>query len=220
MTTISNVSTATTAAADKSSLSQTYNQFLKLLVTQMQNQDPLNPSDSSQFTQQLVSYSNVEQQIKSNTYLSQLVAAQGSSDLQNDIGYIGKDVVVKSDKFAYTKDATESLAYELDKTATNATVTITDANGNPVRTLAGDPASGIHAITWDGKDNNGNTLAGGIYKISVTAPDTTNTNVGVSTYVPGTVTSVVNNNGVVGLMMNGTIAIDKNDIIKIGLANA
>lgn len=214
MTTISSTTGATsTASTDRTTLSQTYDQFLKLLVTQLKNQDPLNPTDSSQFTNQLVQYSQVEQQIKTNDNLTKLINAQNDNAVQSNLKYIGNYVVAESKQVDYTS-GTQSFRYSLDKDAKSATFTITDSSGNVVRSIPAEATSGAHKLSWDGKNTNGVAVPAGIYKISITAPDANGKNVGATTYVDGKITAVTNNGGTSQLMM-GNVVIDPAKIIKI-----
>jgi flagellar basal-body rod modification protein FlgD len=160
------------AAGGMQELSGNFSTFLTLLTTQLQNQDPLNPMDSSQFTQQLVMFSQVEQQINTNNNLQTLIALNHSNALSNATSYLGKSVTVTTGNGAL-QDGGCSWRYALGADAANTTLTITNSNGQVVYSGAGETSSGGHDFAWDGKDSSGNQLPDGVYKLSVSsaAPD-------------------------------------------------
>ena len=149
-------------------LSGNFSTFLTLLTTQLQNQDPLNPMDSSQFTQQLVMFSQVEQQINTNQNLQTLIALNQANTLSNATTYLGKTVTITTGNGAL-QDGSCSWRYALGADAANTTLTITNSNGQVVYSGPGETASGGHDFTWDGKDSSGNQLPDGVYKLSVSA---------------------------------------------------
>ncbi|HEY8697798.1 MAG TPA: flagellar hook capping FlgD N-terminal domain-containing protein [Rhizomicrobium sp.] len=149
-------------------LSGNFNTFLTLLTTQLQNQDPLNPMDSSQFTQQLVEFSQVEQQIDTNKNLQTLIALGQANTLSSATNYLGKTITITTGNGAL-QDSSCSWRYALGADSSNTTLTVSDSNGKVVYSGAGETASGGHDFTWDGKDNAGNQMPDGVYKLSVTA---------------------------------------------------
>lgn len=149
-------------------LSGNFNTFLTLLTTQLQNQDPLNPMDSSQFTQQLVEFSQVEQQIDTNKNLQTLIALGQANTLSSATNYLGKTITITTGNGAL-QDSTCSWRYALGADSSNTTLTVSDSNGKVVYSGTGETASGGHDFTWDGKDNAGNQMPDGVYKLSVTA---------------------------------------------------
>ena len=170
-------------------LSGNFDTFLQLLTTQLKNQDPLSPMDSNQFTQQLVQFSQVEQQINTNTSLKTLIS-QGTSQAGTFASsYLGKKVSVTNGN-ASLSGGTANWTYNLGSTASNTTLTITDSTGRAVFTQVGATGSGDHAFSWNGKDNNGNQLADGTYKLTATAATADGTKVTTSVASAGTVTQI------------------------------
>ena len=164
--------TATASAGDAmSQLSDNFSTFLTLLTTQLKNQDPTSPMDSNEFTQQLVQYSQVEHQIDTNSNLKTLIS-QGTSQAGTfAANYLGKQVSVTNGNASLTSGQA-TWTYNLGTTAGTTTLTVSDANGKNVYTQAGETTAGNHVLTWNGKDNNGNQLADGTYKLTATATRT------------------------------------------------
>jgi flagellar basal-body rod modification protein FlgD len=163
---------ATSAQAPKTTstgLGDDLNAFLRLLTTQLQNQDPLSPLDTNQFTQQLVSFSQVEQAIKQNDQLKSLIALTSNSALTALASLVGKKVELDSPSMGMVDGNGIDFTYTLPRASKETSLTITDSGGNIVWTGAGDLTAGRHAFTWDGKDSNGNTVADGTYTLEVGA---------------------------------------------------
>ena len=156
--------------ASESSLVGTFDTFLVLLTTQLQNQDPLDPMKSEQFTQQLVQFANVEQSINTNKKLDRLVELQISSQLNSAVAYIGKTVEVVSDQLMLA-DGTAKISYGLDRNAAQTAITIIDQNGRVVRAIVGGTTAGRHEFEWDGRDSNGVTVPDGVFGFTVTSVD-------------------------------------------------
>lgn len=152
-------------AASKS-LGDNFDTFLTLLTTQLQNQDPLSPMDSNQFTQQLVEFSGVEQQINTNKNLENLVSLTQSRSSADAVGYLGKSVTLSNGKGALINGA-GTWTYALDGKAKANTLTVSDANGKTVYTTNGELSTGIHTFNWDGKDAYGNQLPDGQYTFTL-----------------------------------------------------
>lgn len=181
-------SATSTAAADQSALSGNYTMFLNLLTTQLKNQDPTNPMDSSQFTQQLVQYSQVEQQIKTNSTLGSISSSLAVANATQMLSYVGQTVTADG-ATTQLQNGSAQWSFSLDRAAT-ATVNVTDSNGNVVYTSTGSYGSGAQTFTWNGKSTSGVTQPSGTYKISVNAQDATGKAATVTTAVTGTVKGV------------------------------
>lgn len=177
------------APAAMKQLSGNFSTFLTLLTTQLKNQDPTSPMDSNAFTQQLVMYSQVEQQIGTNDNLKSLIAQGSSNAAAMTTGYLGKKVSVTNGQASLT-NGSATWTYNLKATAATTQLSITNANGVTVYTGTGDTASGNNTFTWDGKDINGNQLPDGAYKLTVTAADSAGNTVTSSVASAGTVTQI------------------------------
>jgi flagellar basal-body rod modification protein FlgD len=161
-------SSSTNSASE--ALDDTYDNFLLLLTKQLQNQDPLDPLDTAQFTQQLVSFSAVEQQINSNKSLEKLIALQSATNAFGAVGFLGNEVAIDSDKLSL-KDGKASFQYNIDRNAAGAMLRITDASGNTVLVQEANRAVGTYKVDWNGKDVFGNQLPDGQYQASVSYQD-------------------------------------------------
>jgi flagellar basal-body rod modification protein FlgD len=174
--------------AGQQNLASSYETFLTLLTAQLKNQDPTSPLDTNAFTQQLVQMTGVQQQLLSNQLLKQLVTQGQNGNVGDAIGLIGKTVTVAGTD-APLKDGKASWVYDLGKTATNATLTVTDSSGRVMWTgPAPDLTKGPHAFTWDGKGTTNGT-EGGVYTLSVAA-DANGSAVTSAISVQGLVSSV------------------------------
>lgn len=172
VTSVDSSTAATAATATQNSatkeLSSNFDTFLKLLTTQLQNQDPLSPMDSNQFTQQLVEFSQVEQQIDTNDNLQSLISIAQGRSASDAVGYLGKTVSITTGHAAL-QDGDAEWSYALGGDAASTTLTVTDANGKVVYTAPGETAAGQHLFDWDGTDSNGDPLADGVYTLNVNA---------------------------------------------------
>jgi flagellar basal-body rod modification protein FlgD len=175
-------STATQGIADN------FQTFLTLLTTQLQNQNPLDPLDTNQFTAQLVQFAGVEQQLKSNDQLKALVDLEKSAQGTQALIYVGNTVAVdgSSAKFDGTK-ATWNMNAPKDA---NTTITITNSAGQTAYTGKFTVSQRNASFSWDGKGNDGTSWPAGTYKLTATATDTSGQSVAISTEIQGVVDSV------------------------------
>lgn len=155
------------AAADAAK--EASDRFLTLLVTQLRNQDPLNPLDNAQVTTQLAQISTVSGINKLNATVASLSAAFAAGQYLQATGLVGRDVVVAGNKLTLD-EGKAPFAMAIAKDADTVTVTIKDPAGVVVRTLElGEQKSGIRSFVWDGKDAAGKALVAGDYTMSVGA---------------------------------------------------
>ena len=166
----SNASTTSKTDAAIDSLNDTYNNFLLLLTKQLQNQDPLNPMDTAQFTQQLVGFSQVEQQIASNKSLERLISLQSSTNAFNAVSFLGNEVAVDSDHVSL-KDGKAKFQYEIEHSAGQAVLSIYDSRGQVVLVQEANKGVGTYNVDWNGKDAFGNQLPDGEYRVAVSYAD-------------------------------------------------
>ncbi len=161
----------TTAAAAQNQLSSDINFFLKMLTTQLQNQDPTSPLDTNQFTQQIAQYSSVQQQVVTNSNLEKLLAANKQSGITTAVGYIGKEIETKGNT-GEVAGGQGAFSYILPKAAANVTITIKNSDGQTVFTGRGDSREGRNIAVWDGVNSiTGNQEPDGTYTIAVEATD-------------------------------------------------
>jgi flagellar basal-body rod modification protein FlgD len=183
-TTSSTVSTA----LDNTEIASNFTTFLQLLTTQLKNQNPLDPLDTNQFTQQLVQFAQVEQQMKSNDQLSSLVSLEKSAQASTALAYVGATVVVDGSTAALTNG---SATWNLNVTKpSTATITIKDSTGQNVFTATAGVNPGTQTFTWDGRGNDGRIWPAGNYTLTATAVDASNQSVAISTEVQAVVDSV------------------------------
>ena len=177
------------AAQDRQKLADDLDNFMTLLTTQLQHQDPLDPMDSTEFTSQLVQFASVEQQISQNANLETLIAAQENSQLSSVASYVGHFIEAESPNVQVYGGQAEFNYILLDDSA-GTLINIQDKNGNTVMSAKGNITQGKHGVVWDGIDLSGNKVPDGIYKLSVVAQDAAGKPVDVITTSVGVVTGV------------------------------
>lgn len=159
--------TATTKTAGTSS--ETQDRFLKLLTTQLKNQDPLNPMDNAQMTSQLAQISTVDGIERLNATLQKLLSNSVDAEAMQAASLVGHQVMVAGSGLTLT-DAGAAGGVELAAAADQVTLTIKDANGLTIRTVElGNLDAGIHNFGWDGKADSGAQAVNGAYSVSVVA---------------------------------------------------
>jgi flagellar basal-body rod modification protein FlgD len=172
----------------RSGIADNFDTFLQLLTTQLRNQNPLDPLDTNAFTQQLVQFSSVEQQLKTNEFLSALVQANTNSVQTNAVNYIGKTVSAEGVRSELV-NGKAVWNFSLDDAA-DTSVTIKDKNGNVVYTEQGELQAGVGQFTWDGKTSTGGKAPDGTYSISITGTNAEGKTVPITTEFTGVVTGV------------------------------
>lgn len=193
--------------------------FLRLLVTQLQNQDPVNPMDSSQFAAQLAQFNSVEQLINVNDSLKSMNESQQliGTGLNNTLASSlpGKTVRAASNQLMLESGGTTKVDYSLGTAASEVEITIKNASGVVVRTeTLKNKSAGDNEWTWNGKTTDGKSLPEGKYTISVAAKDGDNS-VKATTYINGTVSRVKYSSEGVQLLVNG-IFIGLGDVEEVG----
>lgn len=171
-------------------LADNFNSFLRLLTTQLKSQDPLAPMDANQFTEQLVQFTGVEQAIKTNDALGQLVSLVRADQIGRAVDYLGAEVEAKGQTLRLDGDRPATIHYELGEAATEVTIEIYDEAGKMVSTKRGEASLGAHDLSWDGRGPSGARLADGLYRVEVSATRSGGDPVPVSTAIRGIVDGV------------------------------
>ena len=215
VTTTSNYTAA--AASDTSSgleAAMGKEDFLMLLVAQLQNQDPLNPDEPTEFTAQLAQFSSLEQLFTLNDSMEALVESNNNANQMSSLGTIGKEVVYYSGSFEYTGEPVE-IGYQLDGIASEVTLEL-QRNGTTVATLTGEElAAGNHYLTWDGTTTSGAVAESGTYTIALTAKAASGETVAAAPIVKSEVTGVDLDGASGGTLITKMGEIAFNDILGI-----
>ena len=196
-------------------LTSDYTFFLKMLTTQLQNQDPTEPMDVSQMTQQIATYSGVEQAVQTNANLEKLLGQQKQSQLSTAVSYIGKEVETEGNTGSlYYGQAT--FSYTLPEEAKSSQITITNAAGQAVFSGNGPLVKGRNVVVWDGKNSfNGDTMPSGKYTITVKALNAAGEPIDAKTHAVGIVNTVeTDKEGVIKLTVGDTV-ISFDDVVAI-----
>lgn len=194
-------SAANTPASKITGLATDYTMFLKLLTTQMQNQDPLDPMDTSEYTQQLVQYSQVEQSIQQTGTLQNILAKIDTQQLSQASSFIGREAQFDTAVAGLGADPA-GWVYQVNGTPASVTATITDANGAKVKSVQLDPAS--HGrFQWDGIRSDGARAADGAYTLQLNAVNGNGDPLATTVYSVARVTDVVNSGTDIMLGANG-----------------
>lgn len=216
-TTISSVTSASLSSSEVSEgdLSISSETFLSLLITQLQNQDPLEPMSNQEYVAQLAELSSLEELGAANTSLESLYMAMASMNNAAMTSLIGLNVVAVGDTFHYSGDGSVELHYEASSDAASATLTITDSSGNEVWSgPMGALESGEGTFTWPGTDEYGNSVAEGDYSFSISATDDAGEEVGVDTLIVGIVDSMSYDTGTPIPTIDG-IQVSLGDILRV-----
>tara|TARA_B110000027_G_C16063107_1_gene275489 strand:+ start:485 stop:1180 length:696 start_codon:yes stop_codon:yes gene_type:complete len=215
-----NSATASAAAGDSNSaaaqakLDEDLNKFLNLLVTQLKNQDPLDPMDANEFTSQLVQFASVEQQIYQNSNLEKMLSLQETSQISTMVDFIGNQVEFFGQDVPLV-DGRAEFSYVMPQGVAKGTINIANSSGLNVFFADAEKSSGKHTVEWDGKDKSGNQLDDGVYTLLVSGQDSSGNLVDVEHLVVGPVTGAGVDDGVVKLFINGAITVDQSEILSV-----
>ena len=190
------------SASSLSKLSSNLDNFLTILTTQLQYQDPLSPMDTNEFTNQLVQFASVEQQIQGNRNLESLIALQQTNIMVGAVSYIGKEVEVTG-QTTTLEDGKAKFIYSLPEKASAAILAVYDENGTQVLFQQADKDAGRHEFVWDGKDSKGTTMPDGKYTIQIVAVNEANESITPTYSITGTVTGVGIDEGDATLSLGG-----------------
>jgi len=194
-TTTPAVSTGTTSTtptvAGVPTIAGNFDTFLQLLTTQLQNQDPLSPLDTDQFTQQLVEFASVEQQINMNTNLQTLISMQQTTEATAALQLVGSTVTVSGNAATLSNATSTPATWSLNASGpATANVTITSSAGTTVYTGTLPLNAGTQSFSWSGQGNNGQTWPDGTYTLSISATGATGQPVSVTTQIQGVISGV------------------------------
>lgn len=208
---------ASNTKTSSAQLADDFDDFLILLTTQLQNQDPLSPMDSTEFTNQLVNFAGVEQQINANQKLDSLVSLSLGSTFSSALNYVGKDVSYLSGEANFDGSTPVKINYAIDGDASSTTINILNEDGDIVLSKDVSENSAAENFTWDGKDKNGTLVEEGTYTIRVDALDAQNKALKTTTVVTGRVNGIETQNGTTFLLV-GERAISIGNVINVNEA--
>jgi flagellar basal-body rod modification protein FlgD len=219
-TTASSTAGTSTGTLD---FTQNFNTFLTLLTAQLKNQDPLSPMDTNAFTQQLVSFSQVEQQINTNSNLQQLIQLQTAGQTLAAMPLVGQSIEYNNAS-APLQNGQASYVYTLPSNATQTSLLVQDANGNVVYSTAGETAVGAHSFSWNGQTTAGQQMPdGGTYTLNVVASGAGSKAITAAVQSIGTVSSVSVANGTptfdvdgISVPMSGLVTVLQNHATSTG----
>ena len=160
---------ATSGTAKRASLANNFETFLTLLTAQLKNQDPLSPLDSKDFTNQLVQFSGVEQQLKTNDLLSSLTENTKLSAGATAVAYLGKEATANSSVATIPAGGNATWNYEIPRAASSVSLRVLDSSGRVVAVASGETTRGEKAFGWDGKDQSGRAVNAGTYRLEINA---------------------------------------------------
>ena len=185
-------------------------EFLNLLVKQLQAQDPLNPMDSSEFISQLAQFSSLEQLQNINDKLDDT-----TSNISGAANLVGQEVEALGNQITVENGVSGDIYFELTDEATGVYATISDSNGVYIKSIPTGPMSaGYQTVTWDGADDNGKTVSDGMYTVDIQAVGTDGNAVEVTSFIKGKVTGATFKDGMTYLLL-GNNAIPLNSVTKI-----
>jgi len=211
---ISGVSSQSSLATSRSTIADNFDTFLSILTTQLKNQNPMDPLDTNQFTAQLVQFTGVEQQLKTNEFLETLMLSTQNTAKSEAVSYIGRQVTASGQTGSLTEDDPVFWSYNAEAAVANANVTIKNAKGSVVYTETGSLNAGAGTFRWDGMGSDGNAQPTGLYTVEITGTDLRGRAVDISTSTVGTVTAV-DFTGEVPMLTIGNTKVALTDVIDV-----
>lgn len=208
-------SSSSSASNAMQSIAGNFDTFLQLLTTQLQNQDPLDPMDATSFTQELVQFASVEQQVDMNTNMQTLISMQSTTEATSALQLVGSTVTIGGATSNLSNATNTPATWSLNSpSAGTGQVTITSSAGTTAYTGTVTLNAGNNTYTWNGVSNNGQTWPDGTYTIAVTAANASGQSMTVSTQQQGTVTGVNLSTNPPTLTVNGQ-SVQVNQITSI-----
>lgn len=216
---VSGATTSSASAAMKQTIGMNKDDFLTLFVTQLKNQDPLNPMDGTQFISQLAQLTQVEQAYNTNSNLEKLIGMINDSSALSSVSYVGKEITAVGSEVALTSGGEASLSYVVPRQAEQVIVEIKDAGGTVVRTVTqGQTAAGAASLVWDGKNDAGTALPSGTYTFAVKGVDSSGNAFAGETRSGGKVDGV-SFAGSAPVLMVGGLQIPFSSLLSVGGGN-
>ena len=191
---ISGINSPTPQSQALNSLTQktvTQDDFLKLLISQLQNQDPLQPMDNQQFAAQLATFNSLGQLIDINSKLGSLQSTYAASNQLSATAMIGKEITSAANAVSLPSDGPAKIGFQLGANAARAVANVYNDAGVVVRQIdLGAQSAGEKSVAWDGKDDSGKRLTSGVYRFEITAVDAGGTKIAATGQLRGVVTGV------------------------------
>lgn len=216
---LSSSSTTTAAATTESSSSTsslTSEDFLTLLLAEIENQDPTEPLDNAEMVSQLTGYSQLDQLTAINDKLGDLTDSLGSVTASNSLSYIGKTVEAEGSTISKSEEEISPLGFTLGDDASSVTVNVYNSSGDIVATdTFSNLEEGGHTYQWDGLDADGDAAADGIYSVIITAQGGTGADVDVTTTASGVVTGLSSDSDGVTLTLDDGRTVKLTDVISV-----
>lgn len=187
-------STASSSSTSSSSAIMGKDDFLKLMIAQLKNQDPLNPMDGTEYASQLAQFSSLEQLSNLNSYMQQSINANAAltQSINNTLiaNMIGKEVKVSGSDLVVNNQDNIGIGYDLSQAAKSVKITIKDSNGVVYKTIDGTTDLGSNKVLWDLSDDNGGKVPNGNYTMTVTAYDASGQEISVDSYKMGAIDGI------------------------------
>lgn len=207
-------STTSNASQSNDQLFEDYEAFLQLLTTQLQHQDPLDPMDTAEYTDQLTQYAILEQNVATNDNLEQLIGLTTTSTNTAALQYIGQTAEIDSN-YAMLSDGSATWSYSPSETTAEVSLIVRDQDGRQVYEESGETGIGEQTFVWDGQTNRGDTAANGIYSLEVVASDRNGEAVATEVTSFGEITGVDTTDGNVVYVV-GELRVSEAALLGIG----
>lgn len=192
------------------------NTFLRLFITQLQNQNPLNPQANEEFVAQLAQFTSLEQATQTTSLLEQLIVQGDQRARLETVGLIGHKIEAVGNTVELGDSGSSSFVFDLLAEAKNTNLTISDPQGNVVRALALGPlAAGRHEVQWDGLTAQGNQVEPGVYQFSVLGVNADGLGVGSFTYLRESVRSAVWENGQAQVLLGSGRSLNTSEVLTV-----
>ena len=218
MSTVSTVSSGsgmtTSTASSVEALSENYELFLSVLTAQLQNQNPLDPTDTDEMTAQLINYSQVEQQILGNSYLENLVLATNNQSASVALSMVGMEVTYHAGDLNYADGDTLSWAYEVPGDCAKVVAQVVNEDGDVVYSKTVDTSAGSKTFDWNGLLTNGSSASDGVYSLKIKVTDAAGDTADLAPDTNSVVKQVDWSDGVAQLIMTNGATVSLSDVVS------